>query len=1659
MRAGFCLVLLFLFSSLSPIAAAATTETQFSDGTTSYTQTFQSQGNASAGTIDIPVGAEVTAAEFNIKGDPSSSQWSNLTSNTDFGGKGTSSWSGIPPGMAYGYRTSLEVKNDAVQLQGQPTSEDVYLNSVSDVASNTGHHNTTGQFIANGNQGFIGSSSTPTSDSVSGGSWSYPGSVVKVGDQYHVLMSTSTNSYYFQNIYRWNASTGSYVGAATINFGTCNVNYLRYTHDMVMDGENTVWSVSYNYYAILKWTISGSTWTCQQQWVLNYPNMIGGIDIDESTGKMWLYIYQSQFPNYDHYLWEVDKSNPSRANSTYLLGPNTDFSGTPAGLVVSEPRVTVNSYQSSYSTHHHFHFDGLWSQRIGTQTLSQKGHYGLSDFGDGIIAYTCFYSSSCSAHSRDILFSGSGSPTDLRTPTSSSSVVTGATTTLSRTISELDLDAAVGWIPDNTSIEYEVSVDGGTVWKKVTPTATATFTNPGNQLKWRAYLNGTTTETPILDFLVLGYTISYVNNGYFYLRSNYNTLKPVAVKIDWNATTPSGSSMSIEVQTSGTKTWSASDNGATKTVSSATTYVYVYVRLYPGSSNTASPTLQDINITFYTNAPQNVALDVGGDGSDEWSRTGTFLGTTTASGNALVNAFNTLIPNTGSGTVSIPVDISSASSGIMIIESFSVTYIMQTVNLAIDVNGSEILHERNEAYTVTTRHVIGEDASGIAEASLRFLASPAGSAPTLTWMFGDAAPTENDPESWISVDPSSTWTENNGILEIEWKFKVTSNMPEQNNVRFRTNCIDSTDHEAVFLDAEESLIVNQSYGLGWMMVRDNEGAKTWEDVPDGMWVAAGEELHFQGQLWFHNTMDTPKDNAFDMRISRNGYVDSAWRDTTNQNGTFYINVEMPNVDIEEGVEFEVQTYNERDSTMVMPTNENWRRTFKIDATPPRFITSLPMEGEYEAADDEHLIQVKVEDAVGGPEELTLWYWVEAVNDDNRNGEADAEEYVSKVLQNNTDADVKWFRTTIDDSANPNMGRVSYYVEGSDPAGNLLAEDILIDDEIYAIQHEPGFSSDSATFLTRKDSDAVFTGLNWVGHWDDMPVFAGEQQSIVLGLVDANTVIDFEEITLIFDFEGPDPEKDRQSISYSGVNDSWWSESKYIILDSDSVVTLQTNSSGLPWIHVRFDFQFSWEWPDEEWGDLALVYKERGNDEPTRLEFDDHSFKVENDLVLSSTDFSVMDIHEPRVGSVADGSRVRADDRLSFDGRIVYEGSNVPAPRNVGVQVDVFDGETVWSDGSLGDNGEYSIEVPLDHATSLASSSTRTCLISISGIPGRGEDMTGTSVSTTLRIDVDHSPLRVTTRVAPVNVIDISAKTDLTKVPVEFKGWEDSDLTGSLQTVNWIMRDHMNTVTIGSGSSELGMQQSGQDIVWTGTVDLTDGGRIQARMGDIVGFWLTGYDAAGNPFLEVGNSPSNPVQELVSLDDDHELGWVYLGAEVADLKLSSISVDDDHVSPGANVEIKVVIMNTGGEESPPFSVSFFAGGASKAFETRAINSLEPGQSVELTVMWEAESGYDRIRAIVDPENVVLEVNEDDNSAEHGIEVVYVSYFGWVDNVREKPLGWIFAAVGVMVIFTAVIISKRTALERHSSLLDDEYYEDEEYGDEEDEEEDDWSDDDY
>ena len=63
--------------------------------------------------------------------------------------------------------------------------------------------------------------------------------------------------------------------------------------------------------------------------------------------------------------------------------------------------------------------------------------------------------------------------------------------------------------------------------------------------------------------------------------------------------------------------------------------------------------------------------------------------------------------------------------------------------------------------------------------------------PSLSWA-SDGTLVDDDPDDWIIPDAAGTWTNNsNGIQDIHWKFRVTAEFREQNNVGFRVSCTDS----------------------------------------------------------------------------------------------------------------------------------------------------------------------------------------------------------------------------------------------------------------------------------------------------------------------------------------------------------------------------------------------------------------------------------------------------------------------------------------------------------------------------------------------------------------------------------------------------------------------------------------------------------------------------------------------------------------------------------------------------------------------------------------------------------------------------------------------------------------------------------------------------
>ena len=92
------------------------------------------------------------------------------------------------------------------------------------------------------------------------------------------------------------------------------------------------------------------------------------------------------------------------------------------------------------------------------------------------------------------------------------------------------------------------------------------------------------------------------------------------------------------------------------------------------------------------------------------------------------------------------------------------------------------------------------------------------------------------------------------------------------------------------------------------------------------------------------------------------------------------------------------------------------------------------------------------------------------------------------------------------------------------------------------------------------------------------------------------------------------------------------------------------------------------------------------------------------------------------------------------------------------------------------------------------------------------------------------------------------------------------------------------------------------------------------------------------------------------------------------------------------------------------------------------------SSDLTT-WTTEEGVTRVRVVVDYDNLIPEVNDYDNSAEHSIEIAYGQYFGWFDSPRENPLAWIFIFISIITIAAVISIASRTSIDYGGGAFDE------------------------
>ena len=110
--------------------------------------------------------------------------------------------------------------------------------------------------------------------------------------------------------------------------------------------------------------------------------------------------------------------------------------------------------------------------------------------------------------------------------------------------------------------------------------------------------------------------------------------------------------------------------------------------------------------------------------------------------------------------------------------------------------------------------------------------------------------------------------------------------------------------------------------------------------------------------------------------------------------------------------------------------------------------------------------------------------------------------------------------------------------------------------------------------------------------------------------------------------------------------------------------------------------------------------------------------------------------------------------------------------------------------------------------------------------------------------------------------------------------------------------------VSRGSQEFGtlLEQYGYGH-WTGVVDLTDGGVTELLPGYVVDVWVTGADAAGNPYVSENNTENNPLSQ-----------WqiIRIGPTVDLMELDVLWSDATPVS-GDNVSLEISGTNLNGEE--------------------------------------------------------------------------------------------------------------------------------------------------
>jgi hypothetical protein len=1480
------LLIVFVLSSLAPLLEFTTREAEaqtasrhiytFSDGSTEAIAVYQSGTPARNVKVSMPRGAEVTAVEMTLSG-ASSTGWNQVLHQS------RADWMG-------GEISNTETRADSVSLGLDSPEQEFYTHGMNENSSSGDAWLDNGSFsirqprMSNASETRFTSQRTTTSPFSSQAA----ASVLKYrGWTYVSKFDTKILNQLVKKVYSNNLTTHSSV---IIESGNCNI-----------PSPGSGWS---SYYGFRDWTVGDDerlyailstdrqyatantlkllvfdiryedVWTCIQSYDIsvNSYGSYTGISYDRSRDVIW--VMHSTRRTVVPYTFNDDGSFERDGDLQYSYFSSY---GEQNGLVAMN---NMFFFRSKYS----WSQDRLEAYAIsGTSTTlaKQTGEVSIPDTGfglffDGQRLILIDHRQWSSRYYREF---GSGWAYPI-SPQPGTSTWVSEPFDVSDDILVANVETSWTVTSAGDRVDYWVSADNGTHWVAVTNNETVHFSNPGQQLRWKLQLVG---ASAVSWWASMEYATAYQTSGSW-------TSPPIAtgtqvgrMQPQWLATLPASTSMSVEVSNDNGTNWQTATN-AQMVEFSVQGNLLKYRVTMSTTDDSVTPLLNSFSLDYEEGYPSAVRLDVGNDGSYEVILTGLLNQPVDISGPELVTAFNDNILDNGVGVSNVTLTLVAGSPGRIKVTNLDITYRLRTRVLDAELEGGMLVPD-GATRVLMTRVSIGDEADRITQVQVELQAT-AGANPILQWQSGDSCSVLADEDGLVNFDVGNCSSSENsaGIVSILMPIGSNWSWDDEGDVEALITADDDLGRAVTRWETEGlNVRVENDIQLTNLVVTDSTGRV----LASNDWVRGGLELTFQGAIAFEGTTYTPQAGQFSLELTgQNLTKDGDPMESEKQlhmesnpsHGAYSMVITSLIESSQGGMLFRVKAVNlPNGSDYVNPSYNSVR--IVLDGNSPLVIAASPLDSsEVHKGNPNQPIRIVVQDSVDPPTQLALYYWREGQDDLNYDNMPDENEYVPMFLgtPETQPGGLNIFEGLVVDSMNKHGEKVSFYLTGTDAQGNVLGNgggpvcttDMKPCGENNPSLTPPDWGADLVTYTIREEFEPGLAVDNStiVGHDDESPLHPGTQYIALLRLVDRNGWNDISTVKLAL---GGNIEQNDTAIwanftKLDNGNLSMHLESGSVGLAVSNLYSsmerLEGNDSVLD-LHIKF--QLTWhfselwdtdgevtfvpvvevaDWPCKE-GDTDPCFSERGG-------LGNDRWSLDNDLRfdMAPGHFTAIDLATGRnlYTGGDEQQTIAAGQVVRVNGRILFSEDQTPAPEGA-FDIVVGNLELEWR-AVPRDNGEFNVDILVPNVRS----GHLDMLAWLENLPGLATDETPDEPRILLVVD-GNSP--VINSVLPEGDLRIR---DASAVAVFLNTSDDHGfLVQRPAVLHYKVKAGESEVA--RGSQELGtlLDQYGYGH-WTGVVDLTDQGVTQLLPGYNVDIWVTGADAAGNPYVSENNTESTPL---------------------------------------------------------------------------------------------------------------------------------------------------------------------------------------------------------